>query len=188
MGLWEKAQHRFETAFGSEQARAFARFTRADLIRRIRVGFSGSYIPNKNRPFKYSATAHCGAGSCIRIEIPISFKNASSWLATSRDLELRKCAQRRNVGIAPPAVAHICSNDANTDFFCRHDVFSLLRLIKQAVAACLLNEPDRLRSLSLTASGNDNVRPCSAKATAVARPIPEVPPVINATFPQTMIS
>ena len=125
MGLWEKAQHRFETAFGSEQARAFARFTRADLIRRIRVGFSGSYIPNKNRPFKYSATAHCGAGSCIRIEIPISFKNASSWLATSRDLELRKCAQRRNVGIAPPAVAHICSNDANTDFFCRHDVFSL---------------------------------------------------------------
>jgi hypothetical protein len=25
---------------------------------------------------------------------------------------------------------HICSNDANTDFFCRHDVFSLLRLMK----------------------------------------------------------
>ena len=25
------------------------------------------------------------------------------------------------MGIAPPAVAHICSNDANMDFFCRHD-------------------------------------------------------------------
>src|ERR1700736_5719774 len=45
------------------------------------------------------------------------------------DLELRKRAQGRNVGIAPPAVTHICSNDANTDFFCRHDVFSLLRLM-----------------------------------------------------------
>ena len=39
------------------------------------------------------------------------------------DLELRKRAQGRNVGIAPPTVAHTCSNDANTDFFCRHDVF-----------------------------------------------------------------
>jgi hypothetical protein len=35
-----------------------------------------------------------------------------------------------NVGIAPPAVAYTCSNDANTDFFWRHDVFSLLRLMK----------------------------------------------------------
>src|ERR1700730_5689457 len=39
--------------------------------------------------------------------------------ADRRDLELRKCAQGRNVGIAPPAVAHTCSNDANTDFPCR---------------------------------------------------------------------
>src|SRR5260221_5272898 len=54
--------------------------------------------------------------------------------ADRRDLELRKRAQGRNVGIAPPAVAHTCSNDANTDFFCRR-YFSLLRLIKQAVAA-----------------------------------------------------
>src|ERR1700739_1042083 len=43
--------------------------------------------------------------------------------ADRRDLELRKHAQGRNVGIAPPAVAHTCSNDANTDFFYRHDVF-----------------------------------------------------------------
>jgi len=43
--------------------------------------------------------------------------------ADRRDLELRKRAQGRNVGIAPPAVAHICSNDADADFFCRHDVF-----------------------------------------------------------------
>src|SRR6202521_1691892 len=45
--------------------------------------------------------------------------------ADRRDLELRKPAQGRNVGIAPPAVAHTCSNDANTDSFCRHDDFSL---------------------------------------------------------------
>jgi hypothetical protein len=31
------------------------------------------------------------------------------------------------VGIAPPTVAHICSNDANPDFFRRHDVFHSLR-------------------------------------------------------------
>jgi hypothetical protein len=43
--------------------------------------------------------------------------------ADRRDLELRKRAQGRNVGIAPPAVAHICSNDANADFFCRHGAF-----------------------------------------------------------------
>jgi hypothetical protein len=45
--------------------------------------------------------------------------------ADRRDLELRKRGQGRNVGIAPPAVAHICSNDANTDFFYRHNDFSL---------------------------------------------------------------
>src|SRR5580704_15739613 len=45
--------------------------------------------------------------------------------ADCRDLELRKRAQGRNVGIAPPAVAHTCSNDANTDFLCSHDDFSL---------------------------------------------------------------
>src|SRR5258708_36038041 len=45
--------------------------------------------------------------------------------AGRRDLELRKRAQGRNVGTPPPTVAHICSNDANTDFFCRHDDFSL---------------------------------------------------------------
>jgi hypothetical protein len=39
------------------------------------------------------------------------------------DLELTKRAQGRSVGIAPPAVAHTCSNDANTDFFYRHDDF-----------------------------------------------------------------
>jgi hypothetical protein len=84
--------------------------------------------------------------------------------ADRRDLELRKRAQGRNVGIAPPSVAHICSNDANTDFFCRHDVFSLLRPIKQAVAACLLNEPDRLRSLGLTPPGDENVRALFGKS------------------------
>src|ERR1700739_2689062 len=42
--------------------------------------------------------------------------------ADRRYLELRKRAQGRNVGIAPPAVAHTCSNDANTVFFERHDV------------------------------------------------------------------
>src|SRR6266403_556003 len=79
--------------------------------------------------------------------------------ADRRDLELTKRAQGRNVGIAPPAVAHTCSNDANTDLFCCHDVFfHPLRLIKQAVAACLLNEPDRLRSLGLLPSGDDNIR------------------------------
>src|SRR5260370_3980612 len=45
--------------------------------------------------------------------------------ADRRDLELGKRAQGRNVGIAPPAVSHICSNDANTASFCRHDDFSL---------------------------------------------------------------
>jgi hypothetical protein len=44
--------------------------------------------------------------------------------ADRRNLELRKRAQGRNVGIAPPAVAHIGSNDANTDYLCRHDEFS----------------------------------------------------------------
>src|ERR1700722_14519072 len=55
------------------------------------------------------------------------------------DLELRKRAQGRNVGIAPPAVAHTCSNDANTDFFYRHDVPSY-----SLTSRCrlLLNEPD----------------------------------------------
>src|ERR1700736_5664804 len=43
--------------------------------------------------------------------------------ANRRDLELRKRAQGRNVGIARPAVAHIRSNDANSDFFCRHFLF-----------------------------------------------------------------
>src|ERR1700693_148174 len=43
--------------------------------------------------------------------------------ADRRDLELRKRAQGRNVGIAPPAVAHVCSNDANSDFLCRHFLF-----------------------------------------------------------------
>ena len=46
--------------------------------------------------------------------------------AHRRDLELGKRAQGWNVGIAPPAVAHTRSNDANTDFFCRHDDFSSL--------------------------------------------------------------
>ena len=50
--------------------------------------------------------------------------------ADRRDLELRKRAQGRNVGIAPPTVAHICSDDANADFFCRHGVFLFLRLRK----------------------------------------------------------
>src|ERR1700720_2456915 len=45
--------------------------------------------------------------------------------ADRRDLELRKRAQGWNVGIAPPAVAHTCPNNANTDFFWRHDVSSL---------------------------------------------------------------
>src|SRR4030081_2353145 len=45
--------------------------------------------------------------------------------ADRRALELRKDDQGRNVSIAPPAVAHTCSNDANTDFFYRHDGFSL---------------------------------------------------------------
>src|SRR6266576_6892055 len=44
--------------------------------------------------------------------------------ADRRDLELRKRAQRRNVGIAPPAVAHSTSNDANTDPIFRHYDFS----------------------------------------------------------------
>src|ERR1700724_3384554 len=43
--------------------------------------------------------------------------------ADRRDLELRKRAQGRNVGIAPPAVTHIRSNDANSDFLCRHFLF-----------------------------------------------------------------
>ena len=46
--------------------------------------------------------------------------------ANRRDLELRKRAQGWNVGSAPPAVAHACSNDADTDFFCSHDDFSSL--------------------------------------------------------------
>src|ERR1700682_4264424 len=44
--------------------------------------------------------------------------------ADRRDLELTKRAQGRNVGIAPPAVAHTCSNDANTDFLRRHEALS----------------------------------------------------------------
>src|ERR1700736_933304 len=43
--------------------------------------------------------------------------------ADRRDLELRKRAQGRYVGIARPAVAHIRSNDANSDFLCRHFLF-----------------------------------------------------------------
>ena len=46
--------------------------------------------------------------------------------ANRRDLEIRKRAQGRDVGIARPAVAHTCSNDANTDSVCRHDDFSYL--------------------------------------------------------------
>src|ERR1700724_2179558 len=49
--------------------------------------------------------------------------------AVSRDLELRKRAQGRNVGIARPAVAHTCTNDANADSFGRHDDFSLKRAL-----------------------------------------------------------
>src|SRR5258708_5036144 len=45
------------------------------------------------------------------------------------DLEVRKRAQGWNVGIAPPAIAHTCSNDANTDFFSRHDDFFLSLLL-----------------------------------------------------------
>src|SRR5712671_2853440 len=45
--------------------------------------------------------------------------------ADRRDLERRKRAQGWNVGIAPSAVAHTCSNDANADFIFRHDDFSL---------------------------------------------------------------
>jgi hypothetical protein len=45
--------------------------------------------------------------------------------ADRRDLEFRKRPQGRNVGAAAPALAHICSNDADTDFFCSHDDFSL---------------------------------------------------------------
>jgi hypothetical protein len=47
--------------------------------------------------------------------------------ADRRDLEIREHAQGRNVGIAPPAVAHICSDDANTDFLCRHFLFLCCR-------------------------------------------------------------
>ena len=57
--------------------------------------------------------------------------------ADRRDLELRKRAQGRNVGIAPPAAAHTCSNDANTDFFCRHDVFFLKRALYSQVDSVL---------------------------------------------------
>jgi hypothetical protein len=49
--------------------------------------------------------------------------------ADRRDLELRERAQGRNVGIAL-AVAHIRSNDPDTEFFSRHDDFSFLRLMK----------------------------------------------------------
>jgi hypothetical protein len=52
--------------------------------------------------------------------------------ADRRDLELRKRAQGRNVGIAPPAVAHTCSNDANTDFLCRHNDFHSFAFKKPA--------------------------------------------------------
>src|SRR6202521_2055126 len=67
--------------------------------------------------------------------------------ADRRNLELRKPAQGRNVGIAPPAVAHTCSNDANTDFFYRHDDFSL-----SGLATLRWNRSLRQRS------GNFNVR------------------------------
>src|ERR1700730_16496081 len=46
--------------------------------------------------------------------------------ADRRDLEFRKRAQGRNVGIASPSVTYIYSNKANTDFFCGHDVFPFL--------------------------------------------------------------
>ncbi len=48
--------------------------------------------------------------------------------ADRRNLELRKRAQGWNVGIAPPAVAHIGSNDANPDFLC-----AMMILLKRAL-------------------------------------------------------
>src|SRR6202011_2288014 len=74
--------------------------------------------------------------------------------ADRRDLELRKPAQGRNVGIAPPAVAHTCSNDAHTDSFYRHDDFSLrglstlgwTRFLRQAIVQFLICVAPRIRT------------------------------------------
>src|SRR5882762_367191 len=74
--------------------------------------------------------------------------------ADRRDLEFRKRAQGRNVGIAPPAVAHICSNDANTDFFYRHDDFSLSGLSTLSWTRSLRQQ-----------SGNFNVCPPTIRTT-----------------------
>src|ERR1700730_3659167 len=52
--------------------------------------------------------------------------------ADRRDLELRKRTQGRNVGIAPPAVAHTCSNDANADFSVAMMIFPQVALYSQA--------------------------------------------------------
>jgi hypothetical protein len=39
-------------------------------------------------------------------------------------------ARKAGVGITPPAIARICSNDPDTDLFSGHDDFSFLRLMK----------------------------------------------------------
>jgi hypothetical protein len=45
-------------------------------------------------------------------------------MSSSRPAQVNsQWTEGRNVGIAPPAVAHTCSNDANADFFYLHDVF-----------------------------------------------------------------
>jgi hypothetical protein len=73
--------------------------------------------------------------------------------ADRRDLELSKRAQGRNVGIAPPTVAHICSDDANADFFCRHGVFLFLRLKRPTSAAPQLFHGDELLARRKTFTG-----------------------------------
>jgi hypothetical protein len=73
--------------------------------------------------------------------------------ADRRDLELRERAQGRNVGIAPPAVAHICSNDPDTEFFSRHDDFSFLRPRRQPLRAFLSAVVHQSRSSIITLAG-----------------------------------
>jgi hypothetical protein len=72
--------------------------------------------------------------------------------ADRRDLELRERAQGRNVGIAL-AVAHIRSNDPDTEFFSRYDDFSFLRPRRQPLRAFLSAVVHQSRSSIITLAG-----------------------------------
>jgi DNA-binding MarR family transcriptional regulator len=58
MGLWKKAQHCFETAFGSEEASALRASLALISSAEFTQAFQESYLPGKNRVQRKSALIH----------------------------------------------------------------------------------------------------------------------------------